>query len=141
MSEHYKMREDSDAPGKKKTPVGKRQYIRFQLMNSRVQIRKTGLMKFLINSENRASLVNLSRAGLQVLITEALAADEKYQVNLYVPGSMDPLIIKATVVWCQAHKTTVDKTYYRAGFMFTKLSDSASRRLRRLEPVAEGGGA
>ena len=136
MSEHYKMREDTDAPGKKKKTIGKRQYIRFQLMNARVQIRRTGIMKFLINSENRASLINLSRAGLQLLITEALAADEKYQVNLYVPGSMDPLIMKATVVWCQAHKTMVDKTYYRAGFMFSSLSDGASRRLKRLEAVA-----
>lgn len=116
--------------------MGKRRNIRFQVMNTRLKIRKSGVFSFLTGTENRASLVDLSRAGLQALITESLRAEENYKVNLYVPGCMDPLMMKATVVWCNVHKTMVDKTYYRAGFMFTELNQNAARHLQRLEAVA-----
>ncbi|MDY6906331.1 MAG: PilZ domain-containing protein [Thermodesulfobacteriota bacterium] len=117
-------------------PQGNRQSVRFQVVNSRVKIRRSGIFQLLTNTQNRASLVNLSRKGLQVLLTESLRTEENYSVNLYVPGNMDPLIMKAKVVWCNVHKTMVDKTFYRAGFMFTKLSQDVDQHLQRLEAVA-----
>ncbi|MFP4446777.1 MAG: PilZ domain-containing protein [Desulfosudaceae bacterium] len=137
MSEYYKTREsvaDSGQTGAGQ-PVGMRQTRRFLLKNARITLRKTGMLKLFQSANNQASLVNLSRNGLQLLITEELKPNDNYQINLYPPGTGEPLSLKARVIWCKTHKIFYDRTYYRVGFRFTKLADDAARRLARLEAV------
>ncbi|MFP4039548.1 MAG: PilZ domain-containing protein [Desulfosudaceae bacterium] len=135
MSEYYKTCEaEPQSRQSKASPlVDMRQTRRFQLKNTRITLRKTGMLKFFQNAKNQASLVNLSKNGLQLLITETLKSNENYQINLYAPGFMNPLIMKARVIWCKPYKEFFDRTYYRVGFRFVKLDNEVAHHLRRLE--------
>lgn len=136
MSEYYKT-SDTKAEIVKKEPVGKRKSNRFLVRNATIKIRKTGMLKYiLLNTNNKASLVNLSKSGLQVMLPETLKADDNYQVNLYVPGFINPLIMKARVIWCRPYKKFYDRTYYRAGLQFVKLSQEVAESLKSLEAAA-----
>ena len=118
MSEYYKLSKPKTAKAKIQ-PVGKRKTNRFPVRNATIKIRKTGMLKYiLLNTKNQASLVNLSKSGLQLMTPETMKANDNYQINLYIPGFINPLIMKAKVVWCRPYKKFYDKTYYRAGFQF-----------------------
>lgn len=137
MSEYYKTREVIKAEPAKAQPVGMRKSRRFPLRNASIKLRKSGMLKYLmLNTNNDASLVNLSKCGLQLMISETLKADDSYQINLYVPGFINPLIMKARVMWCRPYKKFYDKTYYRAGFQFVKLSQEVTTNLKKLEATA-----
>ena len=136
MSEYYKLSKP-ETEKVKTQPVGKRKSTRFPIRNATIKIRKTGMLKYiLLNTNNQASLVNLSKSGLQLMIPETLKADDSYQINLYIPGFVNPLIMKAKVVWCRPYKKFYDKTYFRAGFHFVKLNDEIKTTLRKLEYAA-----
>ena len=94
------------------------------------------LKYILLHTGNDASLVNLSKSGLQLMISETLKAEDSYQINLYIPGFINPLIMKAKVVWCRPYKKFYDKTYYRAGFQFVKLTQEVRSTLKKLETAA-----
>ena len=137
MSEYYKTREKITPQSTTKEPVGLRQTRRFPIRNATIKIRKTGMLKYiLLHTGNDASLVNLSKSGLQLMISETLKAEDNYQINLYIPGFINPLIMKARVVWCRPYKKFYDKTYYRAGFQFIKLSQEVRGTLKKLEAAA-----
>ncbi len=136
MSDYYKTSE-AKTPAAGSQPVGMRRERRFPLRNASIKLRKTGMLKYLmLNTNNQASLVNLSQSGLQLMISETLKKEDNYQINLYIQGFIDPLIIKAKVVWCRPYKKFYDKTYYRAGFQFFKLSDEVVANLKKLEKAA-----
>ena len=137
MSEYYKTRESINTQSSTKEPVGLRQTKRFTVRNATIKLRKTGMLKYiLLHTGNDASLVNLSKSGLQLMLSETLKAEDNYQINLYIPGFINPLIMKAKVVWCRPYKKFYDKTYYRAGFQFVKLSHEVVNTLKRLETAS-----
>src|SRR6056297_791971 len=113
MSEYYKTREQVSSSKKTKSrmPVGMRRTRRFQPGNTRVKLCKTGILRFFQRSGSGASLINLSKNGLQVLIAESLKPDDNYRITLYVPGFMNPLDLKARVVWCRPYKYFRHKNY------------------------------
>ncbi|MEW6076795.1 MAG: PilZ domain-containing protein [Thermodesulfobacteriota bacterium] len=119
-----------------KQPTGLRRSNRFQVTNASIKLRKSGMLQYLLNSNNHASLVNLSISGIQLMITQALKAEDNYQINLYTPAFINPVIMKAKVVWCRPYKKFFDKTYYRAGFQFVKISQEVTCELKRLEDIA-----
>ncbi len=137
MSEFYKTREKVNKQPSKSEPVGMRRTRRFPVRNATLKLRKTGMLKFiLLHTGNDASLVNLSKSGLQLMISETLKANDNYQINLYIPGFINPLIMKAQVMWCRPYKKFYDKTYYRAGFKFVKLNQEVEGTLKKLEKAA-----
>ncbi len=135
MSEYYKTRAVK-AEVAVKQPTGMRKSNRFQLTNASIKLRKAGMLRFFLNNNN-ASLVNLSISGIQLMISETLKSDDNYQINLYLPASINPLIMKAKVVWCRPYKKFFDRTYYRAGFQFVKLNQEVAGELKRLEELAK----
>ena len=113
-----------------------RRSSRYQLVDASIKLRKSGMLNFLLNTDNQASLVNISTTGLQLMITETLKANDQYQINLYVPGIVNPFIMKAQVMWCRPYKKFFDKTYYRAGFKFIKLNEEIVSGLKKIEKIA-----
>lgn len=141
MSDYYKTREKPGSKNAKNGPVGLRRTKRFPIRNATIKLRKTGMLKYiLLHTGNDASLVNLSKSGLQLMISETLKANDTYQVNLYIPGFINPLIMKAKVVWCRPYKKFHDKTYYRAGFQFFKLPPEINSTLKKLEKASAKNG-
>lgn len=132
MSEYYKTRQTKPKVVEDKESLGKRRCKRFHLNDTSIKLRKAGLLKFFWNTD-QVSLVNLSKSGVQLLITETLKADEDYQIDLYAPGFINPLMMRAKVVWCKPYKKFFDKTYYRAGLQFVKLRQEVADSLKNLE--------
>ncbi len=135
MSDYYKTRETKIKADEKK-PIGMREEYRFQLEDTSIKLRKTGMLSFFQNGDNQASLVNLSKSGLQLMLTETLKKNDNYQINLYAPGCINPLIMKARVIWCRPYKKFFDKTYYRVGFRFVKINEEVVKGLKKLEQLA-----
>ena len=71
-------------PISNKPPIGQRNDNRFQVVNLRVALNKSSF--FSSKSKHKASLVNLSINGLQILTTETLKPGNKYNVYLFVPS-------------------------------------------------------
>lgn len=121
---------------KKRTrqPVGQRTSNRFQIPSCQVNLARAGIIvKLLGKKEYKASLVNLSKSGIQIVTQEALRPDEEYSISLFVPGKLDARNIKAKVVWTCFYKKVINNDYYRTGFMFTKITPDAKSGLKQLE--------
>lgn len=123
-------------PAAKKDPVGQRKSKRFIVKNAGVQMHKPGLLRFLTKPPGQISLVNLSNTGVQLMVTRLLKAGALYRLNLSVPGSRNPLAVRATVVWCSIYKTFFNKTYYRVGLRFVEVPHETAHRIKKLETAA-----
>ena len=120
--------------GSKKTAVGQRVNNRFQVPSSKINLSKAGIIvKLLGKKEYRASLVNLSETGFQIVTSDELRPDEECVVSIFIPGGMNAKDIKAKVVWSKFFRKEIHTRFFRVGFMFTKIAPEAVAKLKRLE--------
>lgn len=105
-----------------KSTIGQRAENRLPAHNSRITLRKKGLLSLQRKINFNAFLVNLSMGGLQILTAELLKPGDNYNLTLFLPGFSDSLNVKAKVVWSKLFKKEFGKSYYLAGFKFIKLN-------------------
>ncbi len=82
---------------------------------------------------HKASLVNISINGLQVLSPEPLKEGATYNINLFAPSLSGTTNIKAKAMWCKIFKKDYTGSYYRVGFKFIKMDKGAENNLKKLE--------
>ncbi len=134
MSEYYKTQKN--APTAPKTPIGQRTSIRFPITKAQINLSQRRLWGLLKDRAQTASLVNLSINGLQALITEPLNPGDTYNTHLFIPGFSNSMNMKTKVIWCKFFRKELNKTYYRVGFKFIKLSRKIENNLKKLESVS-----
>lgn len=77
----------------------------------------------------RASLVNISRGGINLLTQERLPVWESYRFRIEPKTLADPLTLRGRVVWCQQVE---GKEHYRIGVHFDRIGSSAQSALDQL---------
>ncbi|MDY6903224.1 MAG: PilZ domain-containing protein [Thermodesulfobacteriota bacterium] len=135
MAEYFEVRKKKATPQLKK-PLGMRKNWRFPVNTLNINLRKTGVLALFKNISKQVSLINLSRNGVQLLLTETLKTNANYKIDLHIARFIDPISVKARVVWCHPYKRVFDKTYYRVGFEFVRLNREIENNLVQLEASA-----
>lgn len=126
------------ATGKQKAkgPIGQRSNNRFRVPSCQVDLSKVGgiIVKLFGKKEYKASLVNLSTTGLQIVTPDILNPDEEYNITLFVPGTLPTQEIKAKVVWSKFFRKELNQNrYYRVGFQFIDMPKDVEAKLKKLE--------
>ncbi len=116
-----------------KPPIGQRNDNRFQVVNLRIALNKSSFFSSKSKVPHKASLVNLSINGLQILTTKTLKIGNKYNVDLFAPSLAGPMNIKAKVIWSKIFRREFTDTYYRVGFKFIKTDKEIEDNLKKLE--------
>ena len=116
-----------------KPPIGQRKYNRFQVDNSRIVLNRSSFFSSKSKVPHKASLVNLSISGMQILTTEILKPGNKYNITLFAPSLADPMNIKAKVIWSQLFRKEFTDIYYRVGFKFINTNTEIEDDLKKLE--------
>ncbi len=119
-----------------KSSIGRRRDSRFQLINLRIALNKLSLFGLKSKIPHKASLVNLSANGIQVLTEERLKPGDKYSMNIFVPSLTSSMDIKAKVIWRKIFKKDVANSYYRVGFEFMKMDEEAENNLKKLDSTS-----
>ena len=116
-----------------KPALNRRNDNRFQVANSRIALNKSSFFSSKSKMPNKASLVNLSIHGMQILTTEILDIGNNYNITLFAPSLADPMNIKAKVMWSQIFRNEVTDSDYRVGFKFIKTNKEIEDNLKKLE--------
>ncbi len=119
-----------------KPPIGQRNYNRFQVANSIIALNKSRFFSLKGKALHKASLVNLSINGLQILTLRTLKPGDKYNVNLFAPILADSMNIKAKVIWSKIFRKEFTDAYYRVGFNFIKTNKEIADYLKKLESIS-----
>jgi hypothetical protein len=116
-----------------KPPIGQRKYNRFQVDNSRIVLNRSSFFSLKSNMPHKASLVNLSISGMQILTTEKLKPGSKYNITLFAPSIAGSMNIYAKVIWSKIFRKEFAGTYYRVGFQFINTNKEIEDNLKELE--------
>ncbi len=120
-------------PISQKPPIGQRKDNRFQVANSRISLNKSSFFSSKSKTPHKASLVNLSISGMQILTTEILKPGNKYNITLFAPSLAGSRDIKAKVIWSRIFRKEFTGTYYRVGFKFININKELEDDLKKLE--------
>jgi len=101
--------------------------------DSIIFITKSNLLGKVRKTLHKASLVNLSIKGVQIITAAHLNPGEKYNINLLAPALACSMDIKATVVWCKQSGKKGADTAYRIGFKFGDMKKEMQDKLNDLE--------
>ena len=112
--------------------LGKRTSPRFQVLNSRVQLKLSGLFGRFGNEIHQLSLINLSSAGIQAISPNLINQKKEYDIAIAVPAFPNAISAKGRVVWHKPYTTADRKQYYRVGIEFTYFKGDAMDRLENL---------
>lgn len=113
--------------------LGKRTSPRFQVLNSRVQLKLSGLFGRFGKEIHQLSLVNLSAAGIQAISPNKINQNKEYHIAIVVPAYPNAISAKGRVVWHKPYTTADQKQYYRVGIEFTYFKGDAMDRIENLE--------
>ena len=116
-----------------KPPIGQRNNNRFQVADSRIALNKSSFFSSKSKVPHKASLVNLSIGGLQILTTEILKPGNKYNITLSAPSIAGSMNIKTKVIWSKIFRKEFTVTYYRVGFKFIEANKEIEDDLKKLE--------
>jgi hypothetical protein len=116
-----------------KPPIEQRNDNRFQVANSRIVLNRSNFFSSKSNMPHKASLVNLSISGMQILTTEKLEPGSKFNITLFAPSLAGSMNIKAKVIWSKIFRKEFTDTYYRVGFKFLKTNKEIEDNLKKLE--------
>ncbi|OQX61612.1 MAG: hypothetical protein B5M56_08550 [Desulfococcus sp. 4484_241] len=132
MADFYKV----DSSASRKRPVGMRKSRRFMVKDADIELARTGILNLLWKNKPKVSVVNISKEGIQIMLTTEIKPDDRFRVNLRLPGLRNTFEVKAKVIWCHFYKTVFNKKYYRAGLQFTDPSPQVNVCIRTLEKTA-----
>ncbi|MBI3270343.1 MAG: PilZ domain-containing protein [Planctomycetes bacterium] len=104
--------------------------------------RDSFLARIGLGKKNHASLVNASKAGLQVVGPEQLKVGDRFRFVLKGPGAAKDFSFAGTVSWCK--RSTRQRNFFQAGIKFEGIDSSRLEDLQRIldehPPVEEGPG-
>ena len=121
---------DRVSPG---SSIDKRRDSRFQLINLIIALNKLNLFGAKSKTLHKASLVNISVNGMQLLTEERLKPGDKYSINVFAPSLNHSMDIKGKVIWREIYNNGSGSCYYRVGFEFIKVSEEVEHNLLRLD--------
>ncbi len=108
---------------------------RKRLANCYLDYRIQGAKKwgFLKPASTRGLLINISKGGLGIRITQALPPQTVIEAALQIFGLKEPITVKARIVWCKEERKigTVQYTHV-AGGQFIEFSPQAWRAIQKL---------
>lgn len=90
-----------------------------------------------LNIEGKSSAYDISGIGLRITVDRLLAVESLAELEIYLPGSSQPILAKGKVIWaqrCKENQTITigkqEKTeYFYTGIQFTLLEESNKERI------------
>lgn len=81
--------------------------------------------------EGKSSAFDVCGAGLRITVDKKLEAHAQIEMEIYLPGSSQPIMAKGEVVWSQKCKDTQasGKKYFYAGIKFTTIDENSQTRI------------
>jgi len=112
--------------------IGKRVKNRFQVLDCNVRLKSIGILGLFGNQMHRASLINLSASGIQIISNDILKDQKQYDIAIYIPAFRQPISAKGRIAWQKLYEGKDAKQYYRAGFEFTYFKGRAMEQIEKL---------
>ncbi len=112
--------------------LGNRTCPRYQVLNSRVQLKLSGIFGRFGKELHQLSLINLSTAGIQAVATKRINQQKEYDIALLVPAFPGPISAKGRVVWHKPYTADNQREYFRVGIEFTYFKGDAMRQIESL---------
>lgn len=76
--------------------------------------------------EGKSSAYDLSGAGVRITVARKLKPGLPAELEMYLPGSSQPILAKAEVIWANKCKKTV---YFYAGLKFNVIDENSKSRI------------
>ena len=107
----------------------RRQYVRSNglvLVNYKIPKKKL---------EGKSAAFDVCGTGLRITVEEQLPQGVEVEVEIYLPGSSQPILAKGKVVWVKEYlaqkepRTSAEKKYFYAGITFTAIDEDSRTRI------------
>ena len=85
--------------------------------------------------EGKSSAYDISEAGVRITVDKKLEAGTLVEMELYLPGSSQPILAKGEIVWSEKCEKKINtqvlakKEYFYAGIKFTVIDENNILRI------------
>ncbi|MBL7085100.1 MAG: PilZ domain-containing protein [Candidatus Omnitrophica bacterium] len=88
-----------------------------------------------LHLEGKSSAFDIGENGVRITVEKELKVDTPLEMEIYLPGSSQPIMAKGEVVWAQKCKEKLNiqqapkKEYFYAGIKFTVIDENSKNRI------------
>jgi c-di-GMP-binding flagellar brake protein YcgR len=85
--------------------------------------------------EGKSSAYDVSGGGLRITVNQKLELGTLIEMEIYLPGSSQPILAKGEVVWTQRLQEKIDaplaeeKKYFYVGIKFNVIDENSKNRI------------